>query len=157
MPIHATGYFGIPGGTGRLVHAVNESGRPICGHRLHTESRFQWCAHGLVYEMLECERCKRKSRFMMRWKQTSAFRFERTDGCVVAYGREHWGPETNENSPSHRGWVAFGPGKEETNYLGYYPKRWRRGGRSNMRVSIKFKTAEAAIKALEKQYPWPTM
>ncbi len=154
MPVHATGYFGIPGATGKMVHAVDESGRPICGQVLHPHAHFQWCAHGLVYEMLECSRCKRKAERMLAWKQTGAFRFERHDGAVAIYDRKHWGPETDENSPHHRGWTAFGPGPEQTNYLGYHPRRWRVGKFSPVRIPIRFKTAESAMKALDKKFPW---
>jgi hypothetical protein len=156
IEVKHTGYFGIPGGTGKLVHAVDHRQKPICGQRLHPKAEFQWCCHGLDYQMTECEKCKRILRCLLAWKQTGTDRFERHDGAVVTYGRRHWGPETDENSPGHRGWVGFGPGAQKTNYIGYYPRRWRSGGHSNMRVPVKYKTAEGAMRAVDKKFPWQT-
>jgi len=54
----ATGYYGVPGSFGGLVH-VAVAGRPLCGTRLALGSQFQWCAHGVQTGYLECQRCKR--------------------------------------------------------------------------------------------------
>jgi len=56
----STGWFGIPGANGRgstKVHLVR-GGRPACGARLSPRQEYQWCAGGVEYAYLECERCK---------------------------------------------------------------------------------------------------
>jgi hypothetical protein len=62
----ATGYFGIPGSSrgNFTVHAVGPMPRrrPLCGWRPSKEHKFQWCAHGIKTEYLECGHCKRIAR-----------------------------------------------------------------------------------------------
>ncbi len=53
-----TGYYGIPGEVGGPVHIVQQ-GRPVCGSRVRDDSRFQWCAHGVAWHYVECQRCRR--------------------------------------------------------------------------------------------------
>lgn len=59
----ATGYFGIPGSSkgNFTVHVVNE-GKPICGWKPSPEHEFQWCSHGITYNYVDCETCKKKCR-----------------------------------------------------------------------------------------------
>lgn len=154
-----TGWFGVPGREGGLVHAVY-MGRPICGTVMHPEAQFQWCCHGLNFSWIECERCKSRIQHDSRWKHEPADsdrfeRYVRGDGAAVSYNSNLMGPETNINLPGHRGWIARPPDAAEHSYLGYFPKRWRRGGRSRMFVPVKFKTARAAMQALDKAFPWP--
>lgn len=56
-----TGYFGIPGNKDRHdnhhVHVV-DNGRPVCGTRVHPGSQYQWCAHGIQQDYVDCQRCK---------------------------------------------------------------------------------------------------
>jgi hypothetical protein len=57
-----TGWFGIPGAQGRWstnVHIVGPNQEPICGQRLSSRQRFQWCSDGARLDMVECERCKK--------------------------------------------------------------------------------------------------
>jgi hypothetical protein len=61
----ATGYFGVPGSRkgNFTVHAV--SGYPrrtLCGTRMPAAAEFQWCCHGINYQFLECEKCKKIAR-----------------------------------------------------------------------------------------------
>ncbi len=51
----STGYFGIPGRIGGMVHAVRD-GRPLCGRR-DPRAVYLWCAWGWVFSYLECRRC----------------------------------------------------------------------------------------------------
>lgn len=53
---YQTGYFGVPGGYGGKVHVV-QNGKPVCGTPLPRKSEFQWCAHGIERQYVECERC----------------------------------------------------------------------------------------------------
>lgn len=55
-----TGYFGIPGSSrgSFTVHIVAVSG-PLCGWRPRKEMEFQWCAGGIKWDFVECDRCKR--------------------------------------------------------------------------------------------------
>lgn len=57
-----TGYFATYGrGQASKVHLVLVSShRAICGCAHKNE--FQWCAHGIEYSYLTCEKCKRVAR-----------------------------------------------------------------------------------------------
>lgn len=59
-----TGWFGIPGGPAHRslpVHVVRTGTRqPICGARVGPKQAFQWCASGIQFSYIECERCKKK-------------------------------------------------------------------------------------------------
>lgn len=39
------------------VHAIFE-GKAICGAKFHPEAEYQFCGHGLHFDMLECDSCK---------------------------------------------------------------------------------------------------
>jgi hypothetical protein len=65
MKNYQTGWFCIPGGrTGGQVHVVSY-GKPICGQRLHKKAEFQWCAHGIKLDYIECARCKGRAKKML--------------------------------------------------------------------------------------------
>ena len=59
-----TGYFarasGEPKGCREIVTNVHvtENGKSICGYKPHETLRFQWCAHGVVYNYVDCQTCK---------------------------------------------------------------------------------------------------
>lgn len=58
--VFSTGWYGRPGGRGGIVHVKVKGERlPVCGVRLHEDMRFQWCAHGVREEWVECGSCKR--------------------------------------------------------------------------------------------------
>ena len=64
----ATGFFGVPGSSrGKFtVHVVTDGGRPLCGWRPRKEMEFQWCANGIQYSCIECDRCRDKAQRIMR-------------------------------------------------------------------------------------------
>ena len=66
----ATGYYGVPGSSkgSFTVHAVME-GKPLCGWRPRKNMEFQWCAGGIRWDYLECERCKAKARPLLKIKR----------------------------------------------------------------------------------------
>ncbi len=57
-----TGFFAIPGSLRESdctkVHLVSEK-KPVCGSHLRIGMEFQWCAEGMHWGYLECERCKK--------------------------------------------------------------------------------------------------
>lgn len=63
-----TGWFGIPGGPesgNTKVHVCEKIEtpslvrfQPVCGAQLSPQMEFQYCAHGVVSQYIECERCK---------------------------------------------------------------------------------------------------
>lgn len=66
-----TGYFGIPGRIGGKVHVI-EGKRPMCGIRVDPRAEFQWCAHGIQSDYLECKGCRKKVAPILRerWEST---------------------------------------------------------------------------------------
>lgn len=40
-----------------LVH-INRDGDPVCGSLIKEDLRFQWCANGIQFSLLECGHCK---------------------------------------------------------------------------------------------------
>lgn len=58
---YTTGYFGIPGRYGGVVHICQPGGVgsvPVCGTSLSRRTEYQPCTAGIHEEYLECERCK---------------------------------------------------------------------------------------------------
>jgi hypothetical protein len=56
---HQTGFVGRPGSLrATKVHLFRQDGRAVCGYRPSPTWEFQWCAHGIRYDYLECPRCK---------------------------------------------------------------------------------------------------
>lgn len=76
----------------------------------------------------------------------------RSDGSYVLYDQSRLLSTSRPWLAGHRGWMAFGP---DGNYLGYRPRRWKTGGYSWMVVPRKFKTANHALKALQRAFPLP--
>jgi hypothetical protein len=160
--VTSTGWWGIPGRTpyGRspVVHAVHES-KPICGQKIDHRAEYQWCAYGLQWDYLDCDKCKQilsaEARNEALWQKDSATVWKRTDGAYVTYNTRLMGPETNIILPGHRGWVAYLPLKRGVRtYLGYYPRRRRRAGHSWMHVARKFKSAKSAMRTLDRESPY---
>lgn len=56
--ITSTGWFGVPGKTGGMVHLVS-FGKPACGTKLAEGSRYQWCSPKANLGIVECGRCKK--------------------------------------------------------------------------------------------------
>jgi len=54
---YQTGYFGVPGKVGGIVHVVYD-GKPVCGARMNPKARFVSCVNGIAVECVECRRCK---------------------------------------------------------------------------------------------------
>jgi hypothetical protein len=84
------------------------------------------------------------------WKQTGSQRWERSDNAVVYYDHS---VECDTSRPwltGHRGWKAFAPGPEEHNYLSYFRKNRRRV--RDTRIARKFKTPEAAMAAVDREF-----
>jgi hypothetical protein len=86
------------------------------------------------------------SRMTRVWNKTSDDRYDATDGAVVRYDMAAWLMAARATA-EHRCWIAFSPGKEEHNYLGFYRRN------SRMRIPRKYKTAEAAMQAVDKAFP----
>lgn len=88
-----------------------------------------------------------------KWTKVDAERWERADGAVVKFDRSTQWLTSQPYLPRHRAWIGYGPGELQTNFLGYHPKRRKRGGRSPNRSMVKFRSAEAAMEAVNKAYP----
>jgi hypothetical protein len=85
-------------------------------------------------------------------------RFDRPDGAAVRYDYQAACHTSNCSLPNHLGWIAFGPGKDNHNYLAKRRRALDRGvlgtQRSKARVPRKFKTATAAMAAVDKEFPF---
>lgn len=90
---------------------------------------------------------------MSPWVKVHDERYFRPDNAVVKYDRST--VSSRSYLAGHRGWIAYGPGDDETNYLGFFPPRPRRGGFSKCRVPRKFKTPEGAMRAVDREFPYP--
>jgi len=56
-----TGYFASPAHYMQTkVHLVDGNNRPICGVRIGSDKKFQWCAATPWLERVTCHRCLRK-------------------------------------------------------------------------------------------------
>lgn len=81
-----------------------------------------------------------------KWTKTREDRWDADDGCVAKIDHT---VECNTSRPwllNYRGWMGYGPGPYQFNALVFK----RRNSRSIVR---KFKTAEAAMRAVDKEYP----
>lgn len=83
---------------------------------------------------------------MRMWKQVHGRRWISDDGAVVCIDetREGWNKVW---SPNYRGYIAFGPGEENHNYLSFRRKN------SVFVIPKKFKTPQAAMAAVDHEYP----
>lgn len=63
----STGYYGVPGNLrgSFTIHLITDEG-PVCGWRPRREMEFQWCAHRIHYEMIECEKCKQRAKAILQ-------------------------------------------------------------------------------------------
>lgn len=63
----STGWYGIAGGASSdssKVHAL-ANGRPLCGWKPRPAMEYQWCAGGICFPYLECDRCKAKAHIIL--------------------------------------------------------------------------------------------
>lgn len=82
-----------------------------------------------------------------KWTKTRDGRWDSDDNAVVKYDHTVECNTAKPWLPNHRGFIAYGPGPSETNYLGFRRKN------SRGTIPRKFKTAEAAMKAIDKHFP----
>lgn len=87
------------------------------------------------------------------WVHAHDERWVRCDNAVVRYDHAVECCTSKPWLPGHRGWMAFSPGEGDNGLLGYFPRRWKRGGFSGMMVPRKFKSAEAAMRAVDREFP----
>lgn len=83
----------------------------------------------------------------MAWSQVNDERWERGDGAVVKIDHT---TEANSSRPwllNYRGWMAFGPGDSQHNYLGFKRRN------SMFNIPRKFKTAESAMISVDAEFP----
>lgn len=80
------------------------------------------------------------------WTQVSDKRWVSDDNAVVKIDLSAQCMHSRPWRPNYRGWIAYGPGPEEFNYLKFFSKR----GHS---VPRKFKFAEKAMLAVDKEFP----
>lgn len=57
---YSIGWFGMPGRTGGKTHIVNRYTKPLCGHKHHELSQFQWCSRDHTSYIVECCKCRQK-------------------------------------------------------------------------------------------------
>lgn len=70
-------------------------------------------------------------------------RWDREDGAAVKYSLDYYW--ANPAKPGHRGWLAFGPTEEQPLFYTL------RGSRA--KIHRRWKTAEAAMEAVDEMYP----
>jgi hypothetical protein len=68
--IAITGYAAKEAGIGRCSSCVHVfiNSRGLCGYKPTGKMRVQWCAYGVVFSYLECDKCKEKVREVYRKK-----------------------------------------------------------------------------------------
>ena len=79
------------------------------------------------------------------WRKISEYRWERHDNAVVKMDTSTELNTSRPWLPNYRGWIAFGPGSEEHNYLGFKRRN------SPLLIPRKFKTAEATMSAVDRE------
>ena len=77
-------------------------------------------------------------------------RWVRSDNALVLYDHDATGATSHPWLDRPRGWKAFGPGPSKYNVLHYL--RWRRF-RAFIRVARKWRSAQAAMAAVDSMYP----
>lgn len=80
------------------------------------------------------------------WRKISEYRWERHDNAVVKIDTSTELSTSSPWLPNYRGWIAYGPGPEEHNYLGFKRRN------SPLLIPRKFKTAESAMGAVDREY-----
>jgi hypothetical protein len=83
----------------------------------------------------------------MAWREIHYRRWERDDGAVVRYDTAAECSTAKPWKKGHRGWLAYGPGVDEFNYLKYKRRN------SSLTLPVKFKTASSAMKAIDTRFP----
>ena len=63
MKNYQTGYFADTTSWTK-VHLVDEKHHPLCKANVSKTKQFQWCAHGVMPSMLECETCKKLAKIL---------------------------------------------------------------------------------------------
>ena len=81
------------------------------------------------------------------WLQANGGRWHRSDGCCVRIDLSVVCNTSRPWLPNYRGWIAFG-NRDDHDYLGYKRKGGRRGF-----IPVKFKTAQAAMAAVDHVVP----
>lgn len=87
---------------------------------------------------------------MRKWKQTSRGRWESDDGAVVRIDHTTECSTSCPWLPNYRGWMAFKPGPMDvvgTQLVFARRNTW-------MKVTRKWKTAEAAMAVVDEEYPY---
>ena len=87
------------------------------------------------------------------WRQVSDIAWERSDSALVKFDQATAGSTTRPWLPQRRGWMAFVPGASFSRYLGYHSGRRRVRRPSLGWVPRKFKTAQSAMRALDREHP----
>ena len=64
-----TGYFANEK-THTKVHLV-ENGVPVCGCEIGSDKQFQWNAQGIQFRYIECEKCKKIAKILLKGGQTA--------------------------------------------------------------------------------------
>lgn len=83
----------------------------------------------------------------MAWTQINDERWERGDGAVVKIDHTTEANSARPWLPNYRGWIAFGPGDNQYNYLGFKRKN------SDFNIPRKFKAAENAMLSVDREFP----
>jgi len=81
------------------------------------------------------------------WHERNPRRWESDDGAVVKIDAVAETRTARPWLPHYRGWVAYGPGPDQHNYIGFIRRN------SRMKIPSKFKTASAAMKAVDNVWP----
>lgn len=84
------------------------------------------------------------------WTMIAEDRWVRSDNALVLYDHDATGATSHPWLDRPRGWKAFGPGPSKYNVLHYL--RWRRF-RAFIRVARKWRSAQAAMAAVDSRYP----
>jgi hypothetical protein len=85
------------------------------------------------------------------WTQINKQRWERSDGAVVKYDEAVQCNTACPWLPNHRGFMAYGPGKDQHNYIGFFRKN--RNKLWPKRIPTKYKTPQSAMKAVNEKWP----
>ena len=84
------------------------------------------------------------------WSMVRKDCWMRSDNAVVLFDHGAVGVTSKPWLKRPRGWKAFGPGESSYNFLHYF--RWRRNC-SPIKVARKWRTAQAAMEAVDFEFP----
>lgn len=79
MDTYSTGYWGIPGRQGGQVHVL-KNGKAMCGYKPHPLAQYQWCAHHIHPEYVECKRCHHRGMLVYLRELVATFKQRLTNG-----------------------------------------------------------------------------